>query len=353
MNIQKKKYKIYLLILIVILLLIFFFRKLNKKLKIGIIGVRHEVNIGNNLIKYAISIKLSELGCIPYIIGTHWNNFNISFINKTTNLVIIKNNFTEIKKDDYDILMVNSDQTWRKFDKYFYDYGFLKFANNWTIPKFVYGASLGFDYWPLNSEEEIIIKGLIKKFRGISVREQGSIDLIKKHLGIEPKFVIDPTLLIDKKYYINLIKNYSSNIYINDSYIFTYKIAIEENMENFINNASKKLNYKIYNMPLNNESTVEEFIYRIINCKAVVTNSYHATIFSIIFNKTFIAFNFKNSARERLISLGNLFGFRDRIFEYNQYPNVDLLTLPLNVNISLINNLRIQSIEYIKQNLKI
>ena len=77
--------------------------------------------------------------------------------------------------------MVNSDQTWRKFDQYFYDYGFLKFAQNWTIPKFVYGASLGFDYWSLNSKDEIIIKNLIKNFRSISVREEGSIDLIKNH----------------------------------------------------------------------------------------------------------------------------------------------------------------------------
>ena len=43
-------------------------------------------------------IKLSELGFEPYIIGTHYNNFNITFINKTTNLIIIKNNFKEIKK---------------------------------------------------------------------------------------------------------------------------------------------------------------------------------------------------------------------------------------------------------------
>ncbi len=69
-----------------------------KRKKIGVICVRHEVNIGNNLLKYAIFIVLKKLGYTPYIIGTHWNNYNISFINRTTNLVIIKNNFTEIKK---------------------------------------------------------------------------------------------------------------------------------------------------------------------------------------------------------------------------------------------------------------
>ena len=182
------------------------------------------LNIGNNLIKYAISIKLKELGFVPYIIGTHIKNLDITFLKKNTNCIIINQSFTEIKRNDYDILMINSDQTWRKFDKHFYDYGFLKFAKNWNIPKFVYGASIGYDYWKLTKKDENIVKLLLKNFTGISVREKGSIRLIKKHLGIKPLFVIDPTLLIDKKYYLKLIRNYKSNIKKNENYIFSYLI---------------------------------------------------------------------------------------------------------------------------------
>ena len=340
------------LILFIIFYFILYIKSI-KKLKIGVIGVRHEVNIGNNLIKYAIFTKLSELGFIPFIIGTHWNNYNISFINKTTNLVIIKKNFTEIKKEDYDYLMVNSDQTWRFFDENFLDYGFLNFAKNWNNPKFIYGASLGFDYWPLSSENEIIVKKLLKNFTGISVREEGSIELIKKHLGIEPISVIDPTLLIDIKYYLNIIKNYKSNITYNDSFIFSYKIYIENNMENFIRNSGKQLNFKIYNYPLNNQSTIEEFLYQTLKCKAVVTNSYHGVIFAIIFNKPFIAFNCKYCAKERLISLGNLLGLKNRVFKYNDTPDFNLLTTPLNINYTLINSLKTKSINFIKKNLGI
>ena len=341
---------------LIIYIIIFYFilnNKSIKKLKIGVIGVRHEVNIGNNLIKYAIFIKLSELGFIPFIIGTHWNKYNISFINETTNLVIIKKNFTEIKKEDYDYLMVNSDQTWRFFDENFYDYGFLKFAKNWNIPKFIYGASLGFDYWPLSLEDDIIAQNLLKNFSGISVREEGSIELIKKHLGIEPIAVIDPTLLIDKKYYLNLIKNYKSNITYKDNFIFSYKIVIENNMENFIINSGKQLNFKIYNYPLNNQSSIEEFLYQTFKCKAVVTNSYHGVIFSIIFNKPFIAFNCKDCAKERLLSLGNLLGLKNRVFEYDEIPDFNLLTTPLNINNTLINSLKTKSINFIKKNLGI
>ena len=143
-----------------------------------------------------MSIKLKELGYIPYIIGTHYKNFNITFINQTTNLVIIHNNFSEINKDDYDILMVNSDQTWRKFDEHFYDYAFLKFAQNWNINKFIYGASLGYDEWMLSSKDDEIAKKLLKNFSGISIREEGSKKLIEQHFGINPLSVLDPTLLI-------------------------------------------------------------------------------------------------------------------------------------------------------------
>ena len=90
-----------------------------------------------------------------------------------------------------DYLMVNSDQTWRKFNKtHFYDIGFLKFAKNWNIPKFVYGASLGYSDWRLTKKDDDIAKDLLKNFTGISLREKGSVDLVKIHFGIKPIYAI-------------------------------------------------------------------------------------------------------------------------------------------------------------------
>lgn len=325
--------------------------KKNKIKKVGVISVRHEVNIGNNLLKYAMSVKLSELGFYSEIIGTHWNDFNISFIKQNTNLRIINFNFTEIKKREYDILMVNSDQTWRNFDEHFYDYAFLKFAYKWKIKKFIYGASLGYDYWTLSKQDEIIAKTLLKNFNGISIRENGSIKLIEQHLGIKPILVIDPTLLIDKKYYLELIKNYNCNISTKNEYIFSYSFIREKNMSNFLENASKALNYSVYDYFMNNQSKVEDFIYGIMNSKAVVTSSYHGTIFAIIFNKPFISFLYKGSPKERLLSLGKLFGFENRIFEYNQTPTIEFLKMPLNINHFLLDSLKNKSISFLKQNL--
>jgi polysaccharide pyruvyl transferase WcaK-like protein len=296
---------------------------------------------------------LKELGFIPYIIGTHLLNLDITFLKKNTNCRIINQNFTEIKRNDYDILMINSDQTWRKFDKHFYDYGFLKFAENWNIPKFVYGASIGYDYWKLTKKDENMAKVLLKNFTGISVRENGSIPLIEQHLGIRPLFVLDPTLLIDKKYYLNLIRNYKSNINKKENYIFSYLLIKENNTINFIKKACKQLKYKNYQVEVEDQNSILKFIYEISNSKAVITNSFHGTIFSIIFNKPFISFIFKGSPKERLYTLKHIFNFEKRIIEYNEHPDINLLKTPLNINETYMELMKKQSINYLKKNLKI
>ena len=266
-------------------------------------------------------------------------------------MVIIKDNFSEIKKDDYDILMVNSDQTWFKFDKNFYDYGFLRFAENWTIPKIVYGASLGFN--KLHSKQDNkIAKTLLKKFQGISVREESSIKLIIKHLGIKPELVLDPTFLIDKKYYYDLIENFKVNITKNEKYIFVYNIGNSQYILNSMNNASKQLNLGIYYFPLNNDSSIQNFLYYIVNSNSVITNSYHGTVFSIIFNKPFITIYKRNLPKERFNTLGNLLNLNERIFENIQQPNYNLLMQPLNINNSLLNQLKQKSINFLKKSLR-
>ena len=299
-------------------------------------------------------IKLFELGYKPYIVTTNHKNVNISFINTTTNIINIKN-YSDIKESDFDILVVNSDQTWRKWDQYFYDCGFLKFAQNWNKLKFVYGASLGFDFWSFNRKDEEIIGKLIRNFSEISVREKGSIELIQNHFGIKPKLVLDPTLIINKNYYLKLIKDYRSNINETTNYIFVYKIShSNKTMHSFIQKAKEILNYTIYNYRMDNKSLVEDFIYHIKKSKAVITNSFHCTIFSIIFKKPFITFNFKSNGFERIKSLSELLGFKNRIVETDEeFQKISLLTIIPKINYKILNKQRVESLNYISRNLKL
>ena len=78
-------------------------RFLRQSKKIGVIGLPHSQNVGNCLLKYAVFIKLSELGYSSYIVGKQYPNHNISFIQNVVNIRLI-DNFSQINEDDYDIL---------------------------------------------------------------------------------------------------------------------------------------------------------------------------------------------------------------------------------------------------------
>ena len=336
-------------------LMIIFFLILNKKKKkIGIIGLSHNNNIGNNLLKFAISIKLYELGFIPYIVGLFSNKSNndISFIKNNSNLRIVRN-FSEIKRNDYDILIVNSDQTWRKFSNTFYDIAFLLFAKNWKIIKFVYGASLGYSIWKFNKRDENIAKECLKSFTGISVREKNAVYLIQKHLHFKANFVLDPTFLIDEKYYLKFINSYEDKNFSNQSYLFIYLFSQNKKIKNFIEISSKKLNYKIFKVRKSHKNSVNKFLYGIYNCKAVITDSYHGTIFSIIFDKPFVSFFSKEDLNDRFISLKELLHIENRFIEYNKTPDFNLLTTRLKFDKKLLNSLKTESITYLKKNLMI
>ena len=298
-------------------------------------------------------IKLKELGFEPYIIGYLRPRNNISFLNETINIRCIKKSFREIKRNDYDILMVNSDQVWRKTNLNYLDVGFLRFASNWNIRKFIYGASFGLDYWIYYRFEERYIKKLLKNFTGVSVREEGLQKMVENHLNIKPTLVVDPTLLIDQKYYLDLIKNYKNEYTSEDNYIFVYSIDEIPLMRSFIKISAEKLKYKIYNCTMNDNDYLQKFIYGIYNCKAVVTNSFHGVIFSIIFKKPFVAFNPKERGNERFNTLKNVYGLQKRIVSKNNPPKISLLTGPFDVNMKIFDDLREKSIDYLKKNLGI
>lgn len=347
--IRYKKQLKYIGIIAYILINIMIRRKFKK---VGIVGLQHSQNIGNNLLKYAMYIKLINLGFEPYIIGVRYGNSNISFLLNNVKVRLINKSFNEIKKNDYDILVVNSDQTWRRQkSEFFYDIAFLNFSKNWNITKFVYGASLGLDYWHYTKKEEEVAKSLIKYFKGISVREKGSIKLIEKHLGFKPTFVLDPTLLIDKKYYLKLIKNFRIQNDIGDNFIFIYKLINSKQLNILIKNIKEKYKYKIYLIDYNVINQIQKFIYGVYNCRAVITDSFHGTIFSIIFNKPFISFVYKSKGKERFNTLKEIFNLHNRIINYDSYPDIRLLEKPLKINKNMLTSLKKKSIRFLKKNL--
>lgn len=349
---------IFLYILFILYIQIYFKIKNKKKKKIGVISVYHAQNVGNILVKYSIFIKLKEYNFEPIIVcPINETPVDIDFLIKNNiNNTIINKSFSELNEKDYDYLIVNSDQTWNIVQpKYLLDYGFLRFAENWTIPKFVYAASLGVEYWPYSKEFDNAAKRYLRNFTGISVREKGAVNLVEKHLGIKPFYTLDPTFLIDKKYYLDLIDNFKKDFDYSVKYLFVYQLDNNDFIKKFINDVSIELNYTIFKFNLFEKNFIENFLFGINISEAVITDSFHGTVFSIIFNKPFISFVNSNRGRLRFYSLNETFNLKNRIFFPNMQnmPSISILKKPLNINHSLLKNLKKFSIKYLEKNLNL
>ena len=277
------------------------------------------------MVKFAMYTKLTELGLNATIICPKHKidklQVDSSFLYKTinTHLLYVDDNFSELKENDFDYLMVNSDQTWNFYNyAFFYNVALLKFAENWNVNKFIYAASMAKYDWYYNKSDEELFKKLLIKFTGISFREKGTVKILENNLGLRSVFVLDPTLLIDKHYYLDEIYNYKPNFKFKEKFIFVYQLDKNENISKTIKEASKKFNLSINILNLKKRNYVENFIYGISNCEAVITDSFHGTVFSIIFKKPFISFINKVRGKARFESLKEVFNLDNRIIVINR-----------------------------------
>ena len=363
-SLRNQKY-IYLIIMIFIYLSQNNTKKFSThKKRIGVINLPNGQNVGNILVKFAMFNILKQFGLNATIITPKLYpimKVDLSFIHRTinSNLLELKEEFSELHESDYDYLIVNSDQTWALYGKYFFDVGFLQFAENWKIPKFIYATSIGSDFWPHNNVKvKERIKKLLKSFSGISFREKGLIKLAEENLGIKGVFVLDPTLLLEQDIYLKEIKDYNNTFYNNDKYIFVYNLHPNKILERIAKDSSEKFNYNIKKLQINKNDYIENFIYGLNNSQAVLTDSFHGTIFSIMFNKPFISFidtNTRRLGKGRFDSLKEVFKLENRIVDPLDNINIslNLLLETPNINKTLFNELKRFSINYLKKNLDI
>ena len=328
--------------------------KKTKKNRIAIIGYHNDNNIGNQLIKYAMNLFLKKNGFNPTLISfNELKNINIDFLKKYLVIKEINNYSTDINEGDFDCLLVNSDQVWASNYKQILEVGFLSFAKNWNIPKIVYGASLAYEYWVSSKDIINSAKKLIKQFSGVSVREINSVELIKNYLGIKPIFVLDPTFLISKFDYLEIIKDFKLDIDINKNYLVSYILDKSSIKESYINKIHGELKFEIISIEVGTKNFIEKFIFLINICKSIITDSYHGTVFSIIFNKPFITFINSKRGNIRFFSLNQTFKLSNRFINPIETKKIDLETLTKSPNINLVNfnSLKEKSIKFLKDNL--
>ena len=231
---------------------------------------------------------------------------------------IAKQNLLVCEKE-YDAYIVGSDQVWnREIIHGDDDFFFLNFTNKL---KFSYAASVG--NIPRTDEELQKIIQNISRFNGISVRERSFGCLLKKYI---PNVVcsLDPVFLLSRERWISfadrinqkpyvLFFSMGQNANVNAAYLFAQKIAKDKGLV-LLYLSDNDLWYKYIRAKHFGIATPNEFLGLINEASYVVTNSFHATAFSIIFHKDFYV-ETEIARNGRILDLLSDYGLEDRALQ--------------------------------------
>ena len=228
------------------------------------------------------------------------------------------------ESQDLDAFVVGSDQIWNPlwFSGDYLPIVMLDFVKNRRL-KISYAASFGMKEWPTDKNPEIAGR-MLKQFTAVSVREESAVGLVQRLSGRDDiKWVLDPTMMQDAGFYARLLSPLNQEV--QPGHIFFYCIDHEGNSE-----IARQLLAHIQDELKIDEVLSEEkergglvgiaqklvgvkdlvdvptWLWRIANSRFVVTNSFHGTVFSILFHRPFVSLLLRDKLsgmNERLISL--------------------------------------------------
>ena len=223
---------------------------------------------------------------------------NISLTSSRYDLSDLKNN-----PPLADVFITGSDQVWNyELLNGIDDAFFLNFESEKFSKKISYAASIGKEFF-LESDYGVLKKYLLD-FYGISVREKTAIKALKK-LGIDNAVTVcDPVFLIEKYSWNKLCKKQ----YNKQKYILSYMLSKSDEYCKMVSLLAKETNLKVvcfekkphYDCEFEKKSSAgpDEFVNLIRDAEYVITTSFHATAFSIIFEKKFFVYPYsKTSSR--------------------------------------------------------
>lgn len=232
----------------------------------------------------------------------------------------------EMRLSDYDIYLVGSDVVWLLEDLYVGDPpAFLEFTKDKKCKRISYAASLGdmpYKFGKRKAVKELYRNGL-KNFDKISVREEMSekylSELCKKNIAC----CIDPTLLLDAADYNPIVAESCSHY--EEKYIYVYLLDDSGDLYEIINQISIDTGLPIIrccDIPGGFENVVKkaegdgpaEFLDHIRNASLVITNSFHAVCFSLIYHKEFFVIR-RNTQAYKTEELLKHIGLTDRYLD--------------------------------------
>lgn len=275
------------------------------KNEIKIITLYNSLNYGAFLQAFALQSVLSDLGYNPsfyevnrkmkselrkHILRKDVRKIPINYIQylkykKCWKYLNIDNNNVETAK----ACIVGSDEIWNIKNNSFYhapEY-FGMNLNNKNIISYAPSANITTAEDMKEYDENLNFE----KFSKISVRDKNTFNLVKTMTQKDVSLVVDPTLLI-KNY-----SKYEAKINVKSKYILVYGYKFSKSEIASIKKLKAKTGFKLYSIGMPQmwcdkqiTATIFEFLSFIKNSEMIVTETFHGTIFSILYNKNFVSF---------------------------------------------------------------
>ena len=226
---------------------------------------------------------------------------------------------------EFSAFLVGSDQLWRT-DSVEHGYYTLEWVSD-EIRKIAYSTSIGVKKVPWFQKKKN--QWFMNRFDYIALREQSACDLVYELTGRNVQVVLDPTLLFTGEQWMKIQKVEPLT---EGKYIFCYLLGNNPSQRNFIRQVKEKIGYKIVALqhlddyiPSDEGFADEapynvgpcEFLNYIRNAEYVFTDSFHCSVFSILYKKNFFTFSrfsekAKQSTNTRIDNLLSLTGLSDR-----------------------------------------
>lgn len=217
--------------------------------------------------------------CLQFSKYIKWSKYSVATDKERNNI----NKF-------YNYVSAGSDQIWNvlwtKDDTYF-----LPFVD--SIKRISYAASFGITEIPVEKQE--MVRDNLISFKAISVREDAGAKIVKDLTGRNAEVLIDPTLMLDKEDWYK-VERRPRGVDLTKPYILTYFLGNKtDRIKKEIDSIAAKNSLQIFNLLDKNNKALyatgpSEFIYLIHHAKLVMTDSFHACVFSFLFEKPFLLY---------------------------------------------------------------
>ena len=218
---------------------------------------------------------------------------------------VCRDELTDAIEKYYDYFVIGSDQVWNVTFDFVSEYDFLP-----TVPKgkkLAYSASFGIQEIPF--EQQAWVKKGLEEIASLSVREESGAEIIRKLTGREALVLIDPTMLLDAETWMEIAKA-PKMVREGKPYLLTYFLGgRSERADGDIQRYAREHGLEVYHLlDLTEPVGPSEFVYLISRAKLVMTDSFHACVFSFLFQKPFLVYEREGSESSMMSRLDTLLG---------------------------------------------